>query len=312
MKKISIITPCYNEEESIADCAEAVRKVFQDQLPNYELEHIFCDNCSTDNTVKILKQLAAVDRRIKIIVNSRNFGILKNTYNGVLNATGEAVLLFLPVDLQDSPELLPEFVKKWEEGYEIVYGMRAKREEGFFIRNARKAYYRILSKLTYVDYPPDAGDFQLVDRVVINAMKQIDDAQPFMRLMTFDCGFRSFGISYTWRARKNGVSRNSLMHMFNQGINGIISFSGAPLRMALVLGIMVSTLSILYAAYIAFMGIFGWLPETERGIPTVIVALFFFGGVQLFFVGVLGEYILAIYNQVRRKPLVIEREKINF
>ena len=190
--------------------------------------------------------------------------------------------------------------------------MRAKREEGFLIRNARKAYYRILSKLTYVDYPPDAGDFQLVDRVVINAMKQIDDAQPFMRLMTFDCGFRSFGISYTWRARKNGVSRNSLMHMFNQGMNGIISFSGAPLRMALVLGIAVSTLSILYAASIAFMGIFGLLPETERGIPTVIVALFFFGGVQLFFVGVLGEYILAIYNQVRRKPLVIEREKINF
>ncbi len=311
MKKISIITPCYNEEDSIIDCVEAVRKVFKESL-NYELEHIFCDNCSTDKTVKILKQLAATDLRIKIIVNSRNFGILKNTYNGVLNSTGDAVLLFMPVDLQDSPELLPEFIKKWEEGYEIVYGLRVKREEGFFIRNTRKIYYRILSKLTYVDYPPDAGDFQLVDRVVINAMKQIDDAQPFMRLMTFDCGFRSFGISYTWRARKNGVSRNNLMHMLNQGINGIISFSNAPLRFALALGVVISSLSILYSFYIAIASLFGWLPKTTQGVPTIIVALFFFGGVQLFFIGVLGEYILAIYNQVRRKPLVVEREKINF
>ncbi len=311
MKKISIVTPCYNEEDSIVDCVEAVRKVFKESL-NYELEHIFCDNCSTDKTVKILKQLAATDLRIKIIVNSRNFGILKNTYNGVLNSTGDAVLLFMPVDLQDSPELLPEFIKKWEEGYEIVYGLRAKREEGFFIRNTRKIYYRILSKLTYVDYPPDAGDFQLVDRVVINAMKQIDDAQPFMRLMTFDCGFRSFGISYTWRARKNGISRNNLMHMFNQGINGIISFSNAPLRFALALGVAISSLSILYSFYIVIANLFGWLPKTAQGVPTIIVALFFFGGVQLFFIGVLGEYILAIYNQVRRKPLVIEREKINF
>jgi glycosyltransferase involved in cell wall biosynthesis len=312
MKKISIITPCYNEEASIAACVEALRAVFEKELPNYELEHIFCDNCSTDSTVSILKQLAKTDPRIKIIVNSRNFGILKNTYNGVLNATGDAAILFMPVDLQDPPELIPEFVKHWESGYEIVYGMRAKREEGFFLRNARKAYYRLLSRLTYVDYPPNAGDFQLVDRVVLDAMKRIDDAQPFMRLMTFDCGFRAYGIDYTWRARKIGVSRNSLMHMITQGMNGIVSFSGAPLRLALIIGMFLSGLSILYAISIGLMAIMGVLPPTDHGIPTVISALFFFGGVQLFFVGVLGEYILAIYNQVRRKPLVIERERINF
>lgn len=311
MKKISIITPCYNEEASVVECVEAIRKVFSESLPNYELEHIFCDNCSTDRTVDILKEMAAKDRRIKIIINSRNFGILKNTYNGVMNATGDAVLLFMPVDLQDPPELIPEFVKHWESGYEIVYGMRTEREEGMMIKFARKAYYRLLAWLTYVDYPPDAGDFQLIDRRVLEAMKRVDDAQPFMRLMTFDCGFRSKGISYTWRARKHGKSQNRLLHMLAQGMNGIVSFSGAPLRMALITGLILSGVSILYALVISALAMFGQI-QADKGIPTVIVALFFFGGVQLFFIGVLGEYILAIYNQVRRKPLVVERERINF
>lgn len=143
-------------------------------------------------------------------------------------------------------------------------------------------------------------------------MKRIDDARPFMRLMTFDCGFRSHGIKYTWRARKNGVSRNGFMHMITQGMNGIVSFSGAPLRAALIFGMALSSLSILYAFYTTIMIMTGHLPAGGHGIPTIIVALFFFGGVQLFFVGVLGEYILAIYDQVRRKPLVIERERVNF
>lgn len=198
VKKISIITPCFNEEASVEECVQTVGRLFATELPNYELEHIFCDNCSADRTVDILKEIAKTNPSVKIIVNSRNFGILKNTYNGVLAATGDAVLLFLPVDLQDPPELIPEFVRHWENGYEIVFGLRAEREEGFVIRSARKLYYRILSRLTYVDYPPDAGDFQLIDRKVHEAMKRIDDAQPFMRLMTFESGFRSIGVKYTW------------------------------------------------------------------------------------------------------------------
>ena len=157
MKKvISIISPCFNEEENILECIEVVRKLFKEELPDYELEHIFCDNASTDKTVDLIKAEAVKDKSIKLIVNSRNFGILNNTYNGVCSATGDAVLLFLPVDLQDPPDLIPQFVKHWEEGYEIVYGMRGKREEGFLIATARKLYYRLLSRLTYVDYPPDA------------------------------------------------------------------------------------------------------------------------------------------------------------
>ena len=310
-KIISIITPCFNEQGGIVECYLKVKEIFNAHLRQYEYEHIFCDNASTDNTVELLKALAINDKHIKIIINSRNFGILKNTFNGVLSSQGDAVLLFLPVDMQDPPDLIPNFVKKWEEGFEIVYGIRAQREEPYYLKTLRKIYYRILSKFTYVDYPVDVGDFQLVDRCVLNAMKKYEDAQPFMRLMTFDCGFKSTGIPYVWKSRKYGKSQNNLVQMFNQGLNGIVSFSGIPLRIALIGGFILAGISLLYAVAVFLAVIFG-ATHSESGIPTIIVALFFFGGVLLFFLGVLGEYILAIYNQVRKKPLVVERERINF
>ncbi len=310
-KTISIVSPCYNEEAGIIECYETIAALFANELKNYELEYIFCDNCSTDRTVELLKEVARRDPRVKIIVNSRNFGILNNTYNGVRNASGDAVLLFMPVDLQDPPELIPEFVKHWEAGHEIVYGIRAERQEAFIMATARKAYYQLLSKITYLNYPPNVGDFQLVDRCVLQAMLQIDDAQPFMRLMTFECGFKSIGVPYTWRSRKHGFSRNSLARMFEQGLTGIISFSTAPIRLALFAGIAVSGLSIVYAFAVMTMVLLG-MTQAPTGVPTMIVAMFFFAGVQLFFLGMIGEYVLAIFNQVRRRPLVIERERVNF
>jgi polyisoprenyl-phosphate glycosyltransferase len=311
MKTISIITPCFNEEASIRECYDTIRRVMDEKLPGYGREHIFCDNASTDRTVEILREIAAGDASVKVIVNARNFGILRNNYNGVLAATGDAVVLFMPVDLQDPPELIPEFVKHWEGGCEIVYGIRAEREEPFLLRNARKAYYQVLSRLSYVNYPPNVGDFQLVDRRVVDAMKQIDDAQPFMRMMPFEVGFRSVGIAYTWRARKHGVSRNAFLNMVDQGLNGLISFSNAPVRLALWTGVAISMVSFLYTLGVFLAVLLGWT-KAEAGIPTVILAVFFFGGVQILFLGVIGEYILAIFNQVRRRPMVFERERINF
>lgn len=310
-KTISIITPCYNEEASVRECYETIKKVMHTLSAHYRYEHIFCDNCSTDRTVDILREIAASDRQIKVIVNARNFGILRNNYNGVLAATGDAVVLFMPVDLQDPPELIPEFIKHWEAGIEIVYGIRAQREEHFLLRNARKVYYQALSRMSYVNYPANVGDYQLVDRKVLDAMKRIDDAQPFMRMMPFEVGFRSLGISYTWRARKHGVSRNRLVQMIDQGLNGLISFSNVPVRLALWTGVAISLLSFLYTLGVFLMTLFGFV-RAEAGVPTVILAVFFFGGVQLLFLGVIGEYILAIYNQVRRRPIVFERERINF
>lgn len=312
MKTISITTPCFNEEANVRDCYEAVKALFDGPLSAYRREHVFADNCSTDRTVEILREIAGADKDVKVIVNARNFGPLRSTYNGVLATSGDAILLFLPADMQDPPSLLPEFVKLWEQGYEIVYGIRATRSEGWLMRSIRRVYYRIISKFSYVAFPPDVGDFQLVDRKVLEAMRKTEDAYPFMRMMTFESGFRSVGVRYHWLARKKGFSKNSFFNLMDQGLNGIITFTTVPLRAALFLGTAISILSIIYAFATLLIALLVNGKLAEPGIPTLIVALFFFAGIQIFFMGLLGEYILAIYGQVRKKPMVIERERINF
>jgi glycosyltransferase involved in cell wall biosynthesis len=310
-KTISIVTPCFNEEAGILECYETVKAIFDKELPGYDREHIFCDNASSDKTAEILKGIAAKDPSVKIIVNARNFGILRNTYNGVLSSTGDATIMFMPADLQDPPELIPTFVRHWQAGNEIVFGIRARREEPFLMRIMRHAYYRLISYISYVSYPPDVGDYQLVDRKVLDAMKQFDDVQPFMRMMPFECGFRSVGVPYTWRARTRGISRNRISEMIDQALNGIISFSNAPMRLAFFSGLAISLCSFVFAAVVVALKLIGH-DVGPHGNATVVVALFFFGGVQLLFLGLIGEYIAAIFNQVRHRPIVVERERVNF
>jgi polyisoprenyl-phosphate glycosyltransferase len=312
MKTISIVTPCYNEELNIRDCHESVRALFDQELSNYRREHIFCDNASTDRSIDILRAIAKEDSAVRVVLNARNFGPLRSTFNGVMASTGDAVLLFLPADMQDPPELLPEFVKLWEQGFEIIYGVRAVREEGWLMRKVRDWYYRLLIRFSEFKVPPGVGDFQLVDRRVVNAMRVVRDNYPFMRMMTFECGGRAIGVPYTWRTRKKGLSKNRLAALIDQGINGFISFTTAPLRLSLYIGFGLAFLSLLYAIINFVIGIVRYQTVAEPGIMTLVVAFFFFGGVQLFFLGILGEYILAIYGQVREKPVVFERERINF
>ncbi len=312
VKTISVITPCYNEELNIRDCYEAVRRVFDDKLQGYRREHIFCDNASEDRSVEILREIAAADKSVRVIVNARNFGPLRNTYNGVMSAGGDAVLLFMPADLQDPPELIPDFVKLWEAGNEIVYGIRAVREEGRVMRSIRNAYYRVLTRFSEIKVPPGVGDFQLVDRRVVEAMRRVRDGYPFMRMMTFECGGRAVGVPYTWRERKKGLSKNRAAALIDQGINGLVSFTSAPLRFGLFAGFVISLISIAYSIINFLIGVILYQRLAEPGIVTLIIAMFFFGGVQLFFMGMIGEYVLAIYGQVREKPVVFERERVNF
>ncbi|MFB6451682.1 glycosyltransferase family 2 protein [Bradyrhizobium tunisiense] len=312
MKTISVVTPCFNEELNVRDCYEAVRRVFDEKLQGYRREHIFCDNASDDRTVEILRGIAATDPSVRIIVNARNFGPLRNTFNGVMASGGDAVLLFLPADLQDPPELLPEFVKLWEAGNEIVYGIRAVREEGRLMRGVRNAYYRLLTRFSEIKLPPGVGDFQLVDRGVVERMRQVRDGYPFMRMMTFECGGRAVGVPYTWRARKKGLSKNRAAALIDQGLNGLVSFTSAPLRFGLYAGFALSFVSIAYALINLLLGLILYQRLADPGVLTLIVAMFFFGGVQLFFMGMIGEYVLAIYGQVREKPVVFERERVNF
>lgn len=311
-KVISILTPCYNEELNIRNCYEAVRTLFENDLKEYDYEHIFSDNASTDKTVDILKEIAAKDLRVKIIINSRNFGPFRSAFNCLLNARGDAVVVFLAADLQDPPGLILEFIKKWQEGYKVVYGVRSKREEVFVMAWIRKLYYRVVNRLSEIHIPADAGEFQLIDRTVVEALRQFSDYYPYIRGMIASCGFESTGIPYTWQGRKKGASKNRIYHLVDQGMNGIISFTQVPLRLCMLLGFALAILSITTALVHLILNVVFYGQLAAPGIPTLIVALFFFSGVQLFFLGLLGEYIGAIHFQVRKRPLVIERERINF
>ncbi len=311
-KLISIVTPCYNEQDNISDCYEAVKNVFLTLLPEYDFEHIFCDNASTDGSPAVLRQLALRDSRVKVILNARNFGPFCSTYNGLMSTTGDAVVVLLAADLQDPPEVVVDFVRAWEAGNQIVYGIRQVREESFILRNTRFVYYRAVTKLAHMPIPADVGEFQLIDRQVVEALRQFDDHYPYIRGMIASCGFTAKGIPYTWRARRKGISKNRIYHLIDQGLNGLISFSRLPMRICMAAGFVLSGCSILFAGIAFVWHLLYHGQAVPPGIPTLIVALFFFSGVQLFFFGVIGEYISAIHSQVRKRPLVIERERINF
>ncbi len=309
---ISVVTPVFNEEDNVDDCYRAVRAIFERELPGYDREHIFCDNASTDGTVARLRELAAGDARVRVIVNARNFGPFRSTFNGLMATRGDAVLVLLAADLQDPPEMIPEFVRRWRAGHEVVYGIKVHREEGPVLRLVRKAYYRLVSRFADITIPPDVSEFQLVDRVIIDALRRCDDHYPYIRGLIANCGFRVAGVPYTWRARKKGFSKNRLYHLIDQGLNGLISFTNVPMRCCMFVGLLAAGLSILTALINLVINLARYRELAPPGIPTLIVAVFFFSGLQLFFFGVLGEYIAAIHFQVRKRPLVIERERINF
>jgi len=311
-KLISIVTPTFNEEDNVSECHAAVKRLFETELAGYDHEHVFCDNASTDGTVRVLKEIALADPHVKIIVNSRNFGAFRSTFNGILSCSGDAVLCLLPADLQDPPETIPAMVRLWEEGYQVVYGVRKTREENALMAAVRRMYYRLVDRLADIHIPLNAGEFQLIDRVVLEALRKFDDYYPYIRGMIANCGFKSMGVEYAWKARKRGVSKNRLYHMVDQALNGLVSFTNVPLRLCMFFGFLVAGLSVLFGLAALIVNVVYYRQLAPPGIPTLIVAIFFFSGLQLFFFGVLGEYIGAIHFQVRKRPLVIERERVNF
>lgn len=311
-KLISIISPCYNEQDNIAPCYETVRDIFARYLPDYDYEHIFADNASLDASLDELRRIATADRRVKVIANARNYGPFRSTFNALQAARGDAVLVMLPVDLQDPPELIVDFVKGWEEGFKIVYGQRQQREEGFILRNVRRLYYRSVSRLASIDIPLNTAEFQLIDRQVVNALLRFKDHYPYIRGMIANVGFRgqSKCVPYVWRARARGMSKNRLFNLIDQGLNGIVSFTNVPLRIATLGGFLLATGAICYAIFQLAINLL--VPDAApRGIATLITALFFFSGVQLLFIGMLGEYVASIHFQVRQGMVVVERERIN-
>lgn len=311
-KLISIITPCYNEEENVEDCYKAIKHLFANELKAYDYEHIFCDNASEDNTVRELEKIASSDPKVKIIVNASNFGFLRSMFNGVLAASGDAVVPMMPADLQDPPEVIPTFVKYWEQGYRVVYGQRDKRDEPFVKEQARKLYYKFVTRFAKTKIPLDAGEFQLIDRKVVEALKLFDDYEPYLRGMIAACGFKSIGVKYYMKAREKGTAKGNLSLLLDLGLNGIVSTTAIPIRLGLVFGFLMSLLSLGYAVFLLLLFLFNGNSEIHKGMASVMVGLFLLSGIQLFFISLVGEYVASIHSQVRKGPLVVEDHRVNF
>jgi glycosyltransferase involved in cell wall biosynthesis len=311
MKKITIITPCFNEELNVETCAIELRKVMEKDLSNYRYEHIFTDNASTDSTMEKLRQLALNDKNIKVILNSRNVGPFRNMWNAMKKSEGDAVIPLLPADLQDPPSVIPKLVEKWELGYLVVYGERSKRQESLFMRLLRKIYYRIIHKFSEDKIPVNSGEFLLADRKVINSILSNDDYYPYIRGLIAQTRVSSSSVKYTWVKRARGKSKNNLLSLIDQAINGFVSTSRIPARLALLGGFLLSAIGLVFALFTA-ISILVFNVEVQPGIPTIIVGIFFLGGIQLLFLGIIGEYVLSIHGQVRRNPPMFEIENINF
>jgi glycosyltransferase involved in cell wall biosynthesis len=311
MKKLSIITPCFNEENNVEICALELRKVMDEVLPQYDYEHIFADNSSTDSTLIKLRELAKKDKKIKVISNSRNVGPFRNMWNAMKSATGDAIIPLLPADLQDPPNIIPEFVKNWENGFLVTYGIRSNRQESILFRILRGTYYRIIRKFASESIPINSGEFLLADRKVIDSILAVDDQYPYIRGLIAQTCVSSTSVKYTWSKRERGKSKNSFLSLIDQAINGFVSTSRVPARLALLGGFILSLLGVGYAIVTVFLVSFTSI-SVPVGIPTIIVGIFLLGGVQLLFLGLIGEYILSIHGQVRRMPPMFETERINF
>ena len=308
-KKISVVTPCFNEESNIETVYQEVRKIFA-ELGTFKYEHIFIDNDSKDRTPEILRKLAAGDRNVKVILNARNFGHIRSPFYGLLQATGDAAILIV-ADLQDPPHLIKEFVKKWQEGFKVVIGIKEQSEESAPMFMVRRMYYGLINRLSDTELVKNFTGFGLYDKKILDVLRDMDDPYPYFRGLISEVGFGQFRIPYRQPSRKRGLTKNNFYTLYDMAMLGITSHSKIPLRLATMLGFVTSFLSLVVAfVYLVYKLIF-W-NSFSLGIAPMVIGVFFFGSVQLFFIGIIGEYIGTIYTQVLKRPLVVEKERINF
>ena len=309
MKLISVVSSCYNEEENVEPLYEAVKAIFA-QRPQYRYEHILIDNASKDRTAERLRRLAAKDPNVKVILNTRNFGHIRSPYHAIMQARGDAVI-GMASDFQDPPELIPEFLRQWEDGYRIVLGVKAQtRERGLFYA-IRDRYYRTLGRIADIEIVRQATGFGLYDRVVVEELRRMNDAYPFFRGLLAEVGYEVARVPFTQPPRRRGVTSQNFYTLYDIAFLGIVNHSKVPLRLATMIGFATALLSLAMAlGYLVYKLVF-WQQFTV-GVAPLVIGLFFLSSVQLFFVGIVGEYIGSMYTQVRNHPHVFEKERINF
>jgi glycosyltransferase involved in cell wall biosynthesis len=307
---LTILTPCFNEEENVRELYLQV-KAAMNTVPECDYEHLFADNASTDKTVDILRELACADKRVKVIVNTRNFGPVRSPYHAFLQARGDAVMGVV-ADLQDPPELIPQFVEKWRAGYKVVIGVKNGSHETWLASRTRKFYYWLVGRLSSdVELVHNFTGFGLYDREVVEQFRSTEEQYPYFRGLVSDFGYARAVIDYVQPARTRGHTKNDFFSLYDMAMLGITNHSKVPLRLATMAGFAISVLSLFVAFGYLVAKLLFW-DQLQLGLAPLLIGIYFFGAVQLFFIGVLGDYIGAIHTQVHKRPLVVEKERINF
>ncbi|MGE4481378.1 glycosyltransferase family 2 protein [Acidocella sp.] len=304
-----MITPCFNEEDNVQELHRRVVSVFA-ELPTYRYEHIFIDNASTDATVAKLKEIAATDSRVRIIVNARNFGHIRSPMHALLVATGEAVIS-LVADLQDPPEMIPRLLAKWEEGYKTVICVKRNAEEKPAMFMVRRAYYALVERMASIVTIQNFTGFGLYDRKVIEVIREMGDPYPFFRGMVAEIGLEIYQVPYDQPIRKRGFTKNNFYSLYDIGMLGVTNLSKVPLRLVTGVGFISAAISFLTGLSYLLYKLAFW-SHFSVGMAPVIIGLFFLGSVQLIAIGIIGEYIGAIHTQVQKRPYVVEKERVGF
>ena len=310
MKTISVVVPCYNEEENVEAMALAVKEIFVRDLPDYDYELIFIDNDSKDSTREIIRRLCGEDKRVKGIFNAKNFGQFNSPYYGMLQTTGDCTIL-MAADFQDPVEMIPQFVKEWENGYKIVIGIKNSSQENRIMYWLRGCYYKMIKKLSDVEQIEQFTGFGLYDARFVDVLRQLDDPTPFLRGIVAELGFRRKEINYEQPKRRAGKTSNNFYRLYDAAMLSITSYTKVGLRMATIFGSFCSAVSMVVAIVYLVMKLMYW-DRFLAGMAPLLIGMCFLGSIQIFFIGLVGEYILSINSRVMKRPLVVEEERINF
>lgn len=310
MKKISIVVPCFNEEENVLPLSESIIDTMKRELSGYDYEIIFIDNDSQDRTRSILREMCTDNPKIKAILNAKNFGQFNSPYYGLLQITGDCGIL-VAADFQDPIEMIPKFVKEWEKGYKIVCGIKTSSRESKIMYFLRSCYYKMIKKLSQVEQIEHFTGFGLYDRKFIEVLKQLDDPTPFLRGIVAELGFRRKDLEYTQPKRRAGKTSNNFYRLYDAAMLSITSYTKVGLRLATLIGFLCAIVSLVVSMVYLVLKLIYW-DRFIAGTAPILIGMFLLGSVQLFFIGMLGEYILTINSRVMKRPLVVEEERINF